>query len=105
WGNPADDPQVRGGEFHFVAIRRGKADIAVQLEPGEVQHRDADYHDLSRIPRHAYVAFYLWLRSRRIHALVHMGAHGTLEWLPGKSVALSEECWPAALTGHLPVIY
>jgi cobaltochelatase CobN len=105
WGRPEDDPQVRDGAFHFTAIRRGKTIIAVQPERGEVQQRDADYHDLSRIPRHAYVAFYLWLKTQGIHALIHMGAHGTLEWLPGKSVALSEECWPEALTGDVPVIY
>jgi cobaltochelatase CobN len=105
WGAPEDDPQARNGVFHFAAIHRGKAIIAVQPERGAVASRDADYHDLSRIPRHAYVAFYLWLRSEGIHALVHMGAHGTLEWLPGKSVALSEECWPEALIGDVPVIY
>jgi cobaltochelatase CobN len=105
WGAPEDDRQARAGAFHFAAIHRGKAIITLQPERGEAQNRDADYHDLSRIPRHAYVAFYLWLRSRGIHALVHMGAHGTLEWLPGKSVALSDECWPEALIGDVPVIY
>jgi cobaltochelatase CobN len=105
WGAPEDDPQARDGAFQFAAIRRGKAIIAVQPERGEAQSRDADYHDLSRTPRHAYVAFYLWLRSQSIGALVHMGAHGTLEWLPGKSVALSDECWPEALIGDVPVIY
>src|SRR6185312_580876 len=74
-------------------------------ERGEVQSRATDYHDLSRIPRHAYVAFYLWLRTQGAHVLIHMGAHGTLEWLPGKSVALSNECWPEALIGDVPVIY
>ena len=105
WGAPEDDPLVRGGAFHFAAIRRGKAIIAIQPERGEVLNRVADYHDLSRTPRHAYVAFYLWLRSEGAHAMIHMGAHGTLEWLPGKSVALSESCWPDALTGGWPVIY
>jgi len=105
WGVPEDDPQVRAGDFHFAAIRRGKAIIAVQPERGEAQNRDADYHDLSRIPRHAYVAFYLWLRTQGIHALIHMGTHGTLEWLPGKSVALSDVCWPEALIGDVPVVY
>ena len=105
WGAPEDDPQVREGIFQFAAIRSGKAIIAVQPERGEVKNRDVDYHDLSRIPRHAYVAFYLWLRTQGIHALIHMGAHGTLEWLPGKSVALSEACWPEALIGDVPVIY
>ncbi|MFN4191508.1 MAG: cobaltochelatase subunit CobN [Tabrizicola sp.] len=105
WGDPTSDPSVRDGRFHFRASRRGHALIALQPERGDVQTRDNDYHDLSRTPRHAYVAFYLWLRSQGIHALIHMGAHGTLEWLPGKSVALSDTCWPEALIGPLPVIY
>ncbi|MGQ0683099.1 cobaltochelatase subunit CobN [Bradyrhizobium sp.] len=105
WGAPEDDPSCSDGAFHFAAIRRGKAIIAVQPERGAVSNRDTDYHDLSRTPRHAYVAFYLWLRRQGIDAVVHMGAHGTLEWLPGKSVALSSSCWPDALIGDVPVVY
>ncbi|MCB2135267.1 MAG: cobaltochelatase subunit CobN [Rhodobacteraceae bacterium] len=105
WGDPATDPSVTDGYFRFHAIRRGKAVVALQPERGEVTTRGDDYHDLSRTPRHAYVAFYLWLRSQGLHALIHIGAHGTLEWLPGKSVALSDTCWPEVLTGPLPVIY
>ena len=105
WGAPEDDPLVAGGEFRFNGLRSGHAIVAVQPERGDVQRRDVDYHDLARTPRHAYVAFYLWLRRQRIDALIHMGAHGTLEWLPGKSVALSAACWPEALAGEMPVIY
>lgn len=105
WGDPASDRACRDGAFHFAALRRGHALVALQPERGEVAARDTDYHDLARTPRHAYVAFYLWLRAQAIHALVHVGAHGTLEWLPGKAVALSESCWPEALCGALPVIY
>ncbi|MGB3313579.1 MAG: cobaltochelatase subunit CobN [Albidovulum sp.] len=105
WGDPATDPSVTDGHFRFHAIRRGKAIVALQPERGEVTTRGDDYHDLSRTPRHGYVAFYLWLRAQGLHALLHIGAHGTLEWLPGKSVALSADCWPEALTGSLPVIY
>jgi cobaltochelatase CobN len=105
WGAPEDDPSVRSGKFRFGGFRSGSAIIAVQPERGEVFRRDAEYHDLSRTPRHAYVAFYLWLKQQRIDALIHMGAHGTLEWLPGKSVALSASCWPEALVGDIPVIY
>jgi cobaltochelatase CobN len=104
WGTPEEDAEARDGAFHFKAIRAGNALIALQPERGQVQTRADDYHDLERTPRHAYVAFYLWLRGQ-IDALVHIGAHGTLEWLPGKSVALSGDCWPEALTGALPVIY
>ncbi|WP_407192670.1 cobaltochelatase subunit CobN [Bradyrhizobium sp. STM 3566] len=105
WGGPEDDPSCRDDVFHFAGIACGQSIIAVQPERGDAATRDADYHDLARTPRHAYVAFYLWLRQQGCDAVVHMGAHGTLEWLPGKSVALSTSCWPEALIGDLPVIY
>ncbi|GAB1363864.1 hypothetical protein MASR1M32_31000 [Rhodobacter sp.] len=105
WGPPQDDPACRDGGFHFAATRRGAVLVALQPDRGEVAARATDYHDLSRTPCHGYVAFYLWLRAQRLHAAIHMGAHGTLEWLPGKAVALSETCWPEALQRDLPVIY
>jgi cobaltochelatase CobN len=105
WGALESDPSCSDGAFHFAAIQSGGSIIAVQPERGDATTRDGDYHDLARTPRHAYVAFYLWLRAQGIDAVVHMGAHGTLEWLPGKSVALSSVCWPEALIGDLPVIY
>ncbi|MFO7919898.1 MAG: cobaltochelatase subunit CobN, partial [Nioella sp.] len=79
WGLPEADPDVQGNTITFAAIRTGNALIALQPERGEVQTRDDDYHDLGRTPRHGYVAFYLWLRAQT-DALIHMGAHGTLEW-------------------------
>ncbi len=104
WGDPEDDDSLQDGAFAFAAIRAGNALIALQPERGNPGARDGDYHDIAKIPRHAYVAFYLWLRQQA-DALIHIGAHGTLEWLPGKSVALSDTCWPEALTRGLPVIY
>ncbi|MBP0484889.1 cobaltochelatase subunit CobN [Sagittula salina] len=104
WGAPEDDATVRDGAFRFAAIRAGGALVALQPERGTPETREDDYHDLSRVPCHGYVAFYLWLQ-REAEALIHVGAHGTLEWLPGKSVALSGACWPRALTGDLPVLY
>ena len=64
------------------------------------------YHDATLPPRHAVLAFGLWLRHVACaDAIVHMGAHGTLEWLPGKAVALTAACFPEAVVGALPVIY
>ncbi|MET4898219.1 cobaltochelatase subunit CobN [Sphingomonadaceae bacterium jetA1] len=105
WGAVGDDPLVEGDAFHFPAIALGKAIVALQPERGRREARAEAYHDLSRCPRHSYVAFYLWLRAQGIDALVHVGAHGTLEWLPGKAVALSDSCWPEALTRDWPVLY
>jgi len=105
WGDPVSDPLYANDAFHFPAQTCGNALVALQPERGAIDQRETDYHDLARVPRHSYVAFYLWLRAQGIHALIHIGAHGTLEWLPGKSVALSDGCWPEALTADLPVIY
>ena len=106
WGAPQDDPSIKDGLFQFKATSRGNILVALQPERGTPKSRDAEYHDLSRVPRHGYVAFYLWLRNaRNSDAMLHLGAHGTLEWLPGKSVALSDSCWPEALIAQMPVIY
>ena len=97
FGPAESDPSVRDGAFQFPALRLDKLLVALQPERS-LGNREDHYHDLSRVPRHAYVAFYLWLKSQGLQALIHMGAHGTLEWLPGKSVALSRTCWPELLT-------
>ncbi|HEV7439014.1 MAG TPA: cobaltochelatase subunit CobN [Methylobacterium sp.] len=80
--------------------------LAVFLQPdrGRGMDRKAGYHDPDEPPTHAYLAFYLGLRGG-YNALIHLGTHGTTEWLPGKAVALSPECWPARAVGALPVIY
>ena len=105
WGPPEHDPAVTDGAFRLRWLRLGNVVMAVQPDRGSAIDRKAGYHDPDCPPRHAYVGFHLWLQSLGVHAIVHVGAHGTLEWLPGKSVALSPECFPAALVGGLPVIY
>ena len=110
WGDPSDDPAIVGtGDDRHLALRFarfGNVVAAVQPDRGNALDRKDSYHDPDLPPRHAYVAFYLWLREMEaIHAILHLGTHGTLEWLPGKAVALSAVCAPTALIGGLPVIY
>lgn len=105
WGKPEDDPNCTDGLFQFRGNRFGNVVVAMQPERGSLASREADYHDLSRVPRHTYLAFYFWLRSLGTHAVIHMGAHGTLEWLPGKATGLSSSCWPEAIIGSTPVVY
>jgi cobaltochelatase CobN len=106
WGAPENDPAISGGDFVFRASCYGNVLVAAQPDRGRHADRAAEYHDPRRAPRHGYVAFYLWLRqAARCDAMIHMGAHGTLEWLPGKSIALSSACWPDVLLGPTPVIY
>ena len=106
WGGPADDPDCRDGAFRFRAARFGNVLVVLPPDRGRTSDRRAAYHDAALPPRHALLAFALWLRHGfKAGAMVHMGAHGTLEWLPGKAVALTAACFPEAVTGALPVIY
>jgi cobaltochelatase CobN len=106
WGDPACDPDVRDDAFRFRVCACGNAVVALPPDRGGAASRRADYHDPALPPRHALVAFGLWLRHVfAADALVHMGAHGTLEWLPGKAVALTAACFPEAIAGAMPVFY
>src|SRR5580698_7513265 len=106
WGEPAHDADAHDGAFRFRVKKFGKLLVALPPDRGRSSQRRADYHDPLLPPRHALVAFGLWLQHvAKIDALVHMGAHGTLEWLPGKAIALTAECFPEIVTGALPVIY
>ena len=106
WGPPEADPALHDDTFSFRIISSGKLTIA--LQPGRApraSHRE-NYHDLNLPPTHSYIAFYLWLRHElRLDAMVHVGTHGTLEWLPGKALALGPTCYPRLLAGALPIIY
>jgi len=106
WGEPEQDLGCRDGAFHFSCFESGKLVIALQPDRGARAERRETYHDADAPTRHGYVAFYLWLRHRRaIDALIHLGTHGTLEWLPGKSAMLGEDCAPEAVLGPTPLIY
>ena len=105
---PGSDPfsmeSAGGGAFAVPALRFGN--VVVGLQPARGYNIDpaATYHDPALVPPHGYLAFYAWLRAQ-VHAVVHMGKHGNLEWLPGKALALSAECFPEAAFGPMPHVY
>jgi cobaltochelatase CobN len=106
WGDGENDDDVHDGAFRFRARTFGNVVLAFPPDRGRSTERRADYHDAILPPRHALLAFALWLRHvAKIDALIHMGAHGTFEWLPGKAVALTAACFPELVVGSLPVIY
>ncbi|KQP94856.1 cobalamin biosynthesis protein CobN [Methylobacterium sp. Leaf113] len=104
WGPPEADPACRDGAFRFGTVQAGAIALFLQPDRGRAADRKAAYHDPDAVPTHAYLAFHLGLRTR-FDALIHLGTHGTTEWLPGKAVALSPACWPARSIGALPVVY
>ena len=106
WGPPERDPMVRQGRFMVAGLRAGKVFIGLQPARGEGLDSFATYHSADLVPPHHYLAFYLWLRQDfACDAVVHVGKHGNLEWLPGKSVALSGGCWPDLVLGPMPHLY
>ncbi len=107
WGPPekADGMMCRLA-YAVPAYRCGN--VAVCLQPARGYNVDptASYHDPDLPPTHDYFAFYTWVREVfDAHAVIHMGKHGNLEWLPGKSLALSGDCFPEMMLGAMPHLY
>ncbi len=106
WGSPESDPMFREGRLMIAGLRFGLTFVGIQPARGYQVDAAAVYHDPDLVPPHGYLAFYFWMRHvYRANAVIHVGKHGNLEWLPGKSVGLSESCWPTAILGALPNIY
>ncbi|HEV2676497.1 MAG TPA: cobaltochelatase subunit CobN [Aliidongia sp.] len=106
WGEPVEDPDVLDGAFRLRILRAGNVAVLVQPSRGPGLDPRQAHHDLALVPPHSYLAAYGWLRSAfDAHAIIHLGKHGTLEWLPGKAVALSAECLPEVVLGPVPHLY
>jgi cobaltochelatase CobN len=106
WGRPSQDPHVVSGSFRLGLHRFGNVVIGVQPARGYHIDPKSTYHDPDLVPPHHYLAFYLWIRRYfDANAVVHLGKHGNLEWLPGKSIGLSANCLPGAVLGPLPHLY
>lgn len=106
WGEPGDDPFVAGNAFRLGLARFGAVLVGIQPSRGYNIDPKATYHDPDLVPPHNYFAFYAFLRHQAgVDAVVHLGKHGNLEWLPGKALALSEGCYPDAILGPTPNIY
>jgi cobaltochelatase CobN len=106
WGKPESDPMFAGSALHVPLQRFGNVAIGVQPARGYNIDPASSYHDPALPPPHSYLAFYAYLRKHfDAHAVIHVGKHGNLEWLPGKGIALSEDCFPEAAFGPLPHLY
>ena len=106
WGAPEEDPFLTGKGFKLSIFTYGNTVVGVQPARGYNIDPTDTYHSPDLAPPHNYLAFYIWLRHvQGAHAIVHMGKHGNLEWLPGKAIALSENCMPEAVFGPTPHIY
>ncbi|WP_055555771.1 cobaltochelatase subunit CobN [Streptomyces sp. NBRC 110028] len=116
WGPPpgemfVDTSRDPEGEIVLAALRHGNLLVVIQPPRGFGENPIAIYHDPDLPPSHHYLAAYRWMATPQADggfgadAMVHLGKHGNLEWLPGKNAGLSAACGPDAALGDLPLIY
>lgn len=113
WGPPpgalyVDRSSDPNGEIVIAALRFGNIVLMVQPPRGFGENPVAIYHDPDLPPSHHYLAAYRWLSAPEgfaADAMVHLGKHGNLEWLPGKTLGMSASCGTDAALGDLPLIY
>jgi cobaltochelatase CobN len=106
WGPPPGDINTTAGGIVIPGTVFGNVFIGIQPNRGYLGS-DADiYHSQEVVAPHNYLAYYKWLEKVfKADAVIHMGCHGTLEWLPGKGTGLSRKCYPDLVLGHIPHIY
>jgi cobaltochelatase CobN len=100
WGNPPAQ------NIPIAGLQLGHVFVGIQPPRGYDRDPSLNYHAPDLVPPHEYLAFYLWLRQVfAVQAVVHVGKHGNLEWLPGKGSALSATCYPEVALGPMPHFY
>lgn len=108
WGDPTRDPFYLADQDAFALSILPLGNVVVGLQPARGYNIDPleSYHSPDLVPPHNYLAFYIWLRHVfDVDAIIHFGKHGNMEWLPGKSLALSADCFPEAVFGPTPHFY
>jgi cobaltochelatase CobN len=106
WGPPPGDMYLDDGDLIVAGLRFGNVFVGIQPPRGFGENPIAIYHDPELPPTHHYLAAYRWvIGSFGADAIVHLGKHGTLEWLPGKSLGLSASCAPDAAIADVPFFY
>jgi len=106
WGAPPGEVYRYNGAVVVAGLRFGNVFIGIQPPRGFGENPIAIYHNPDLVPSHHYLGSYHWLRHIfQADTIIHMGKHGTLEWLPGKSIGLSAACYPDLALGDVPLIY
>ena len=106
WGKPSEAIDLDNEGFSINGIRFGKITLLIQPQRGYDAFTDRDIHSPDLPPPHRYLAQYFWIEKVfNANAICHIGKHGTVEWLPGKSIGLSNKCFPNIICPAIPNIY
>ena len=106
WGDPPGQVYRTGDSLAIAGLELGNVFVGLQPPRGFGENPISVYHSPDLTPTHHYIAYYRWVRDVfKADAMVHVGKHGTLEWLPGKGIGLSEACYPEVALQDLPLFY
>jgi len=106
WGEPPGQVYRTGDDLAIAGIDLGNVFVGLQPPRGFGENPIAVYHSPDLAPTHHYVAYYRWVRDIfKADAMVHVGKHGTMEWLPGKGIGLSNACYPEVTLEDVPLFY
>jgi len=106
WGEPPGQVYRTGDDLAIAGIDLGNVFVGLQPPRGFGENPISIYHSPDLAPTHHYVAYYRWVRDVfKADAMVHIGKHGTLEWLPGKGIGLSNACYPEVTLEDVPLFY
>ena len=106
WGEPPGQVYRTGDDLAIAGIDMGNVFVGLQPPRGFGENPIAIYHSPDLAPTHHYVAYYRWVRDVfKADAMVHVGKHGTMEWLPGKGIGLSNACYPEVTLEDVPLFY
>ena len=106
WGEPPGQVYRTNGSLAIAGIDLGNVFVGLQPPRGFGENPIAIYHSPDMAPTHHYIAYYRWIRDVfRADAILHLGKHGTLEWLPGKGIGLSPSCYPEVALDDVPLFY
>ncbi|SHI06280.1 cobaltochelatase CobN subunit [Clostridium collagenovorans DSM 3089] len=106
WGKAPGEFLVFDEKMPIPGILNGNVFIGLQPSRGFIEKAEEAYHSTDLVPPHQYYGFYKWIKEDfGAHVIAHIGTHGTLEWLPGKEVGLSNECYPDIMIDDLPHLY
>ena len=106
WGDPSKADDLEDSGFSINGLSFGKICILIQPQRGYDTESNKDIHSPDLPPPHRYLAQYHWLENKfESNVIINVGKHGTVEWLPGKSIGLSDECFPSIICPAIPNIY
>ena len=106
WGEPPGQVYRTNGSLAIAGIDLGNVFVGLQPPRGFGDNPIAIYHSPEMAPTHHYIAYYRWVRDVfGADAILHLGKHGTLEWLPGKGIGLSSSCYPEVAMDDVPLFY